>query len=89
MLIILTDTEKMRFVKAILDLKRAPSKVHPSDKTKNRYDDYVEIHHHSMMVMSSTDPLEDPNWYPGWAHLVPAFFPWHRQYLLEFETDLQ
>ena len=49
----------------------------------------MQIHHHSMMVMSETDPNIDPNWYPGWAHLGPAFFPWHRQYLQEFERDLQ
>jgi tyrosinase len=85
----LSINEKTKFVNAILALKQAPSKIYPSDASRNRYDDYVEIHHHSMMVMSETDPNTDPNWYPGWAHLGPAFFPWHRQYLLELECDLQ
>lgn len=35
-----------------------------------------------MIAGSDTDPDNDANWYPGWAHLGPAFFPWHRQYLL-------
>lgn len=81
--------EKNKFVNSVLALKETPSKIHPGDPSKNRYDDYVEVHHHSMMVMSSTDPQTDPNWYPGWAHLGPAFFPWHRQYLIEFEDDLK
>ena len=81
--------EKNKFVSAVLALKQSPSKIHPADPNRNRYDDYVEIHHHAMMVMSPTNPETDPNWYPGWAHLGPAFFPWHRQYLFEFERDLQ
>jgi tyrosinase len=85
----LTTEEKTKFVNAILTLKNTSSKFYPDDNSKNRYDDYVEIHHHSMMAGSDTDPDTDPNWYPGWAHLGPAFFSWHRQYLLEFENDLQ
>jgi hypothetical protein len=48
--------EKDKFVNAVLALKETPRRIHPGDSSKNRYDDYVEIHHHSMMVMSPTDP---------------------------------
>jgi tyrosinase len=81
--------EKNNFVNAILILKTSSSVLHPDDTTKNRYDDYVEIHHHAMMAMSMTNPAVDPDWYPGWAHNGPVFFPWHRQLLLQFENDLQ
>jgi len=77
--------EKANFVNAIVTLKNRPSVLHADDTTKNRYDDYVEIHLNAMMAMSMTDPAVDPNWYPGWAHNGPAFFPWHRQLLLQFE----
>ena len=86
----LTTDEKAKFVNAVLTLKTAkPSVFHQGDPTKNRYDDYVEIHMMAMMAGSQDDPRDDPNWQPGWAHNGPAFFPWHRVLLLQFEKNLQ
>ena len=72
----LSAGEKSNFVKAVLALKTKPSVLHPGDPNLNRYDDYPEIHMNAMMAN------------PGWAHQRPAFFPWHRALLLEFENDL-
>jgi tyrosinase len=86
----LTADEKTKFVNAILTLKTTrPSVLHQGDPTMNRYDDYVEIHMMAMMAGSQDDPRNNPNWQPGWAHNGPAFFPWHRVLLLQFEKDLQ
>ena len=67
--------EKANFVNAVLALKNRSSVLHPDDSTMKRYDDFVEIHLNAMMAMSMTDPADDPNWYSGWAHNGPAFFP--------------
>ncbi len=72
----LSPSEKNAFVQAVLTLKTKPSVLHPGDPNRSRYDDYPEIHLNAMMAS------------PGWAHRRPAFFPWHRALLLEFENDL-
>ncbi|MGE5837877.1 MAG: tyrosinase family protein [Acidobacteriota bacterium] len=72
----LSNAEKTSFVNAVLVLKSQPSILHAADSTRSRYDDYAEVHMNAMM----TDP--------GWAHRRPAFFPWHRVMLLQFENDL-
>lgn len=74
----LSDQEKKDFVAAVLGLKQQPSMLHPGEGTFSRYDDYVELHVKSMMAMPD-----------GWAHTAPAFFPWHRVLLYQFERDLQ
>src|SRR5262245_53682653 len=72
----LSDTEKGRFVDAVLALKAAPSVLHPGDPVQRRYDDYAEIHMNAMMAS------------PGWANRRPAVFPRHRVLVLQFENDL-
>lgn len=79
----LSDQEKQDFVQAVLDLKnpaRAPSRIAAAATmvtsgggTPNRYDDYVWIH----------------NQVGRGAHRGPAFGPWHREFLRQFEYDLQ
>jgi tyrosinase len=70
----LTAAEKTAFVNALLVLKNyVPSHM----GLASRYDDYVQVHMNSMMVV------------PGWAHRGPAFLAWHREFLRHFELDLQ
>ena len=46
------------FINAVSSLKKEPSELHSGHSghtTKNRYDDYVKVHMHAMMVASSTE----------------------------------
>jgi tyrosinase len=83
----LSDDERTRFVNAVLAVKTKPSILHADDPTTNRYDDYVETHMEAMMAQMG-DPGA-PDFTIGWAHNSTAFFPWHRELLLQFENDLQ
>ncbi|HJU35511.1 MAG TPA: tyrosinase family protein, partial [Nitrososphaera sp.] len=71
----LSDTEKEDYVKAVIDLKNSPSLINAAQLAgaTGRYDDYVWIHREVM----------------GGAHTGPAFTPWHREFLKQFEQDLQ
>jgi tyrosinase len=46
-------------------------------KAAGTYDQYVQRHIASMAGGGS------------WAHRGPAFLPWHRKFLLDFELDLR
>ncbi|WP_420167302.1 tyrosinase family protein [Streptomyces violaceoruber] len=50
-------------------------------KRLGRYDDFVVMHREYYVM--DTERRSRP------AHMTPSFFPWHRQYLLEFEKALQ
>jgi hypothetical protein len=83
----LTVGEKSAFVHAVFGVAAKPSVLHPSDPGLNRYDDFVETHMNAMMAMSGNPGLV--SFTPGWAHYAPAFFPWHRILVYEFEKELQ
>ncbi|MGH0945650.1 tyrosinase family protein [Bacillus mycoides] len=77
----LSQNERLAFTNAVLELKRRPSRLPMSLGSTSRYDDYVYWHLQSMENQTSITP--------GWAHRGPAFLPWHRYYLNQFEKDLQ
>lgn len=70
----LSPEEKRAFTDAVLALKATPS---PWDSSLSTYDQFVAWHRDAFAcdVMS--------------AHMGPAFFPWHRQFLLLFEEQLR
>ena len=72
----LSPATKAAFVAAILALKQKPSVLNPGGAGWSRYDDFSQVHMNAMMAI------------PGWAHTRPAFFPWHREMLLQFENEL-
>jgi hypothetical protein len=83
----LSAGEKSAFVSAVLGVAAKPSVLHPGDPNHNRYDDFVETHMNAMMAQVGAP--SDPSFTPGWAHYGPAFYPWHRIMVLEFEKELQ
>ena len=83
----LSPSDKSAFVAAILGVHGKPSVLHAGDPNRNRYDDFVEIHMNAMMAQKKFP--DDPTFSPGWAHYAPAFYPWHRVLLYEFELELQ
>lgn len=78
----MTATDKAAFTDAIVKLKKQPSRLHPKDKARGRYDDYVEVHLNAMMAMMMGHV-------PNWGHLSAAFAPWHRVLLFHFESELR
>ena len=78
----LSVEDKRAFVAAVLGLKHRPSRLHPDDATRSRYDDFVEVHLNAMDAMMMGHV-------PNWGHLSAAFGPWHRVLLNHFETELR
>jgi tyrosinase len=79
----LTSTQKASFVAAVKALKATPL---PSGLSI--YDWYVKAH----VIGGNMGPANvSPDDGTGnmYAHQGPAFFPWHRQFILSFERDLQ
>src|SRR5229473_5129569 len=50
-------------------------------KSTGTYDQYLQWHLDAMGGMGPNDP--------NYAHQGPAFLPWHREFILLFEQDLQ
>ena len=73
----LTTAERKAFVDALLALKK-----------NGRYDQYVHWHHHVMVPTVLPHEPHDPQYRNG-AHRGPNFLPWHREFLLQVESDLQ
>jgi len=73
----MSTAEKAAFVNAVLALKADTTSARPAPANaagaQNRYDVYVWIH---SMVMNA-------------AHKGAAFTPWHREFLRQFELELQ
>jgi tyrosinase len=80
---LLSGVERGDFVAAVLQLKTKPSRLHPADTARGRYDDFVEVHLNAMAVMSGPHPGQ------SWGHMAAAFGPWHRVLLQHFESELQ
>lgn len=72
----LSAAEKASLVRAFLELKKS-----------GRYDEYVHWHHHVMIPSVLPSEPHDANYRNG-AHRGPAFLPWHREFLMQMETDL-
>jgi tyrosinase len=73
----LTAAEKTAFVNALLELKE-----------RGEYDKYVHWHHHVMVPTVLPHEPKDATYRNG-AHRGPAFLPWHREFLLQLETELR
>jgi tyrosinase len=73
----LDATQQKALTDAFLALKKA-----------GRYDQYVHWHH--AVMQATVLPMEPahPDYRNG-AHRGPSFLPWHREFLLQVEADLQ
>ena len=70
-------TEKQEYIDAILALK-----------ADGGYDELVNVHHQAMMNATPWDGDVGESRRNS-AHRGPSFLPWHRQYLLVYERELQ
>ncbi|MGX0890491.1 tyrosinase [Pseudomonas sp. ADAK2 TE3594] len=73
----LSQGEIDALVNGLLELKR-----------NGQYDEYVHWHHHVMVPSIMSWEPNDPEYRNG-AHRGPSFLPWHREFLLQVENDLQ
>jgi hypothetical protein len=58
-------------------------------KTDGSYDNFIIRHHHSMMTPTLMPGESGGSSYRNVAHRGPAFLPWHRYFVREFELMLQ
>jgi hypothetical protein len=58
-------------------------------KADGSYDDFIHRHHHAMMQATPWQSEAPNTALRNSAHRGPAFLPWHRYFLREFEKALQ
>ncbi|MBN9694043.1 MAG: tyrosinase family protein [Verrucomicrobia bacterium] len=76
----LTPIQRTNFVRCVLWLKTHPSSYDTTGSGLNAYDWMVKLH---------KDGFEAHLAGGSGVHMAPSFFPWHREYLLAFERELQ
>ena len=74
----LSNAERERYVQTLHAMKRRPSAYDPA---VNAYDYFVQLHGRAF------PSAQDPTHYN--AHMSASFLPWHREFLLRFERELQ
>jgi len=79
----LTSAEKTAFVTAVNTLQT----TYPNGSSLSLYEQFVAQHILTMGFRRSLGATGPARGNP--AHSYPAFLPWHRQYLLDFEQALQ
>ena len=80
----LTDQERIDFIKAILFLKHKIVNPDASEKDQfSEYDRFAAIHG-AVMLVDAPDESEPINM----GHGGPAFLPWHREFLLQFQAQI-